>query len=114
VKTGSVDLPVIVDNEYIKKTEILPQPEDDPPVAMAAAVKMIEIYMVLEQVRDDPMPFGLTLTHAPGAVCDQRPVKNTGRRFFSERPSARPQRPHEAGPETTGQGMYFATRRVGD
>ncbi|KAI1616434.1 fungal-specific transcription factor domain-containing protein [Exophiala viscosa] len=46
----SVDLPVIVDNEYIKKTEILPQPEGDPPLAMAAAVKMIEIYMVLEQV----------------------------------------------------------------
>ncbi|EHY58228.1 hypothetical protein ABEF92_006017 [Exophiala dermatitidis] len=46
----SVDLPVIVDNEYIKKTQILPQPEDSPPLAMAAAVKMIEIYMVLEQV----------------------------------------------------------------
>ncbi|EXJ84012.1 hypothetical protein A1O3_04679 [Capronia epimyces CBS 606.96] len=45
----SVELPVIVDNEYIKKTEILPQPEGDPPLAMAAAVKMIEIYMVLEQ-----------------------------------------------------------------
>ncbi|KAF7561742.1 hypothetical protein G7046_g2399 [Stylonectria norvegica] len=46
----SVDLPVIVDNEYIKKTEILPQPGSDPPLAIAAAVKMIEIYMVLEQV----------------------------------------------------------------
>ncbi|KAK4941607.1 hypothetical protein LTR10_018484 [Elasticomyces elasticus] len=46
----SVDLPVIVDNEYIKKAEILSQPEGDPPLAMAAAVKMIEIYMVLEQV----------------------------------------------------------------
>ncbi|KIV97515.1 hypothetical protein PV10_01262 [Exophiala mesophila] len=46
----SVDLPAIVDNVYIKKTEILPQPEDDPPLAMAAAVKMIEIYIVLEQV----------------------------------------------------------------
>ncbi len=50
MKLGSVDLPVIVNNEYIKKTEILPQPDDDPPVAMAAAVKTIEIYMVLEQV----------------------------------------------------------------
>ncbi len=57
MKTGSVDLPVIVDNEYIKKTEILlPQPEDDPPLAMAAAVKMIEIYMVLEQVSCHPVP----------------------------------------------------------
>ncbi|KAF1814417.1 hypothetical protein P152DRAFT_512783 [Eremomyces bilateralis CBS 781.70] len=46
----SVDLPVIVDNEYIKKTEILPQPEGNPPLAMAAAVKMIEIYIALEQV----------------------------------------------------------------
>ncbi|KIV79063.1 hypothetical protein PV11_06650 [Exophiala sideris] len=46
----SVDLPVIVDNEYIKKAEILSQPEGDPPLAMAAAVKMIEIYVVLEQV----------------------------------------------------------------
>lgn len=57
----SVDLPVIVDNEYIKKTQILPQPEDSPPLAMAAAVKMIEIYMVLEQVRCDLMPSGLII-----------------------------------------------------
>lgn len=56
LEPGSVDLPVIVDNEYIKKTEILPQPEDNPPLAMAAAVKMIEIYMVLEQVRGGPIP----------------------------------------------------------
>jgi hypothetical protein len=84
VKTGSVDLPVIVDNEYIKKTEILPQPEGDPPLAMAAAVKMIEIYMVLEQVRCARTPMNLTLSHAPGAVCDQCPVKNARRRFFSK------------------------------
>lgn len=47
---GSVDLPIIADNEYITKTEILPQPESNPPVVMAAAVKITEIYMVLEQV----------------------------------------------------------------
>lgn len=106
MKPGSVDLPVIVNNEYIKKTEILPQPEDDPPVAMAAAVKTIEIYMVLEQVCYDRVHFHLILTHAPGLVCDQRPGTNTCRRFFSKRPSARPQRPLEAGSEATGQGMY--------
>lgn len=49
-KTGSVELPVIVDNEYITKTTILAQPESSPPVAMAAVVKITEIYMVLEQV----------------------------------------------------------------
>jgi len=52
---GSVDLPVIVDNEYIKKTEILPQPESDPPLAIAAAVAQIEIYVVLEQVSHFPL-----------------------------------------------------------
>lgn len=84
MKTGSVDLPVIVDNEYIKKTEILPQPEGDPPLAMAAAVKMIEIYMVLEQVRRAPMPLNLTLSHTRGAICDQCPVKNARRRLRSK------------------------------
>ena len=48
---GSVDLPVIVDNEYVTKTTILPQPESSPPVAMAAAVEVTKLYMVLEQVR---------------------------------------------------------------
>lgn len=48
---GSVELPVIVDNAYITKTAILSQPQSRPPVAMAAAVKITEIYMVLEQVR---------------------------------------------------------------
>jgi hypothetical protein len=43
---------VIVENEYIRKTEIVSQPEDKPPLAMAAAVKTIEIYMILEQVSD--------------------------------------------------------------
>lgn len=84
MKVGSVDLPVIVDNKYIKKTEILPQPEDDPPVAMAAAVKMIEIYMITEQVCYDPIQLYLKLTHAPGLVCDKHPGKNTCRRFFFE------------------------------
>ncbi|OCF54409.1 hypothetical protein L486_07957 [Kwoniella mangroviensis CBS 10435] len=46
----SVELPAVVDNGMITKTEILPQPEDNPPVIMAAAVKMVEIYIVLEQV----------------------------------------------------------------
>jgi hypothetical protein len=32
--------------------EILPQPEGDPPLPMVAAVKMIEIYMILEQVSE--------------------------------------------------------------
>ncbi|OKL61515.1 hypothetical protein UA08_03104 [Talaromyces atroroseus] len=46
----SVELPVIVDNEFITKTAILSQPESSPPVPMAAAVKITEVYMVLEQV----------------------------------------------------------------
>ena len=47
---------------YIKKTEILPQPEDDPPLAMAAAVKMIEIYIVLEQVSCGRVHLGMIFT----------------------------------------------------
>lgn len=81
--TGSVDLPVIVDNEYITKTEILPQPEDDPPMAMAAAVKMTEIYMVLEQVRSVLLVFNLMLRLAPGAICNQCSIKNSCSRVLS-------------------------------
>lgn len=86
---GSVDLPAIVDNDCIKKTEILPQPEHNPPLAMAAAVKMIEIYMILEQVRWNFQILIVTLTNALGFVLDQRPFKNTCRGFFPELPSAR-------------------------
>ncbi|RAO70505.1 uncharacterized protein BHQ10_006517 [Talaromyces amestolkiae] len=46
----SVELPAIVDNQYVTKAAILPQPESSPPVAVAAAVKITELYMVLEQV----------------------------------------------------------------
>ncbi|KAH7014183.1 uncharacterized protein B0I36DRAFT_48499 [Microdochium trichocladiopsis] len=46
----SIVLPVAVDNEYIKKTEILPQPESNSPLAIAAAVTTIEIYIILEHV----------------------------------------------------------------
>ncbi|KAK6904455.1 hypothetical protein I203_105268 [Kwoniella mangroviensis CBS 8507] len=46
----SIELPAVVDNGMITKTEILPQPEDNPPVIMAAAVKMVEIYIVLSGI----------------------------------------------------------------
>ncbi|KAF4126552.1 Fungal trans [Geosmithia morbida] len=46
----NVDLPIVISNEYIRKTEILPQPDDSPPLAIAAAVKTLQIYIVLEQV----------------------------------------------------------------
>nr|XP_019047902.1 hypothetical protein I302_04522 [Kwoniella bestiolae CBS 10118]OCF26832.1 hypothetical protein I302_04522 [Kwoniella bestiolae CBS 10118] len=60
----SIELPVVVDNGMITKTEILPQPEDNPPVIMAGAVKMIEIYIVLEQV--------LSAINAPFLTISQR------------------------------------------
>ncbi|WRT68787.1 uncharacterized protein IL334_005767 [Kwoniella shivajii] len=60
----SIELPAVVDNEMITKTEILPQLEDDPPVIMAAAVKTIEIYIVLEQV--------LSAINAPFITISQR------------------------------------------
>lgn len=74
---------MIVDNEYIKKTEILPQPEDDPPLAMVAAVKTIEIYMVLEQVRCGSCYQTSSLSHDLGVVYNQCPNQDTCRRLFS-------------------------------
>ncbi|WWC64303.1 uncharacterized protein I303_106913 [Kwoniella dejecticola CBS 10117] len=60
----SIELPAVVDNGMITKTQILPQPDDDPPVIMAAAVKTIEIYIVLEQV--------LSAINAPFLTISQR------------------------------------------
>ena len=40
-------------------------------MAMAAAVKMTEIYMVLEQVRSVLLIFNLTLRLATGAICNK-------------------------------------------
>ncbi|WWC73361.1 uncharacterized protein I206_107328 [Kwoniella pini CBS 10737] len=60
----SIELPAVVDNGMITKTEILPQPEDNPPVIMAGAVKLIEIYIVLEQV--------LSAINAPFITISQR------------------------------------------
>ncbi|QKX55394.1 uncharacterized protein TRUGW13939_02487 [Talaromyces rugulosus] len=77
----SVDLPVIVDNEYVTKTTILPQPESSPPVAMAAAVEVTKLYMVLEQV--------LSAINAPSETVaaafslDDRPLARN--RIFIER-----------------------------
>lgn len=113
LNTGSVDLPVIVDNEYIKKTEILPQPESDPPLAIAAAVTKIEIYMVLEQVSSLPFhSHGCHIEPFPGLVCHQRPIENTSGCLFPERPANQPQRPHEAGADATRRCRYYGTRQA--
>ncbi|WVQ94815.1 hypothetical protein IAU59_001898 [Kwoniella sp. CBS 9459] len=60
----SIELPAVVDNGMITKTEILPQPIDSPPVIMAAAVKMIDLHIVLEQV--------LSAINAPLITISQR------------------------------------------
>ncbi|OCF34177.1 hypothetical protein I316_04127 [Kwoniella heveanensis BCC8398] len=60
----SIELPAVVDNGMITKTEILPQPVDSPPVIMAAAVKMIDLYIILEQV--------LSAINAPLITISQR------------------------------------------
>ncbi|WVF67228.1 hypothetical protein IAT40_001976 [Kwoniella sp. CBS 6097] len=60
----SIELPAVVDNGMITKTEILPQPIDSPPVIMAAAVKMIDLHIILEQV--------LSAINAPLITISQR------------------------------------------
>ncbi|WVQ81680.1 hypothetical protein IAT38_003805 [Cryptococcus sp. DSM 104549] len=46
----SIEFPAMVENSRITKAEILPQPEDEPAVSMCAAITILEIYMILEQV----------------------------------------------------------------
>lgn len=82
---GSVDLPVMADNAYIKKTQILPQPESDPPLAIAAAVTNIEIYIVLEQVISSYLScHDYHSKRHVGLINDQRPINNAGVRLLSE------------------------------
>ncbi|ODN83758.1 hypothetical protein L202_01849 [Cryptococcus amylolentus CBS 6039] len=60
----SVDFPAIIDNEYITKSAMGPQPDDRPSVIMAGAVKNLETFMVLEQV--------LSIINAPANPISQR------------------------------------------
>ncbi|WVQ72168.1 hypothetical protein IAR50_001713 [Cryptococcus sp. DSM 104548] len=60
----SVDFPAVIDNEYITKSAMGPQPDDRPPVIMAGAIKILETFIILDQV--------LSIINAPANPISQR------------------------------------------